>query len=124
MKIDLNYFKNKLEEEKTKIEGELKGMSIRNPKDKGDWQATYPERGTEEPIEADPLDAAENIEEYQERYSLNDVLEKRLNSVKDAIKAINNNTYGICKVGGKDHDIEHERLEANPAAITCINHID
>lgn len=124
MIIDLNYFKKKLQTEKMKIEEELGATSIKNPKNSRDWQATYPERGMEETIEADPLDVAENIEDYQERYALNDVLEKRLNNVKDALNAIDSGTYGKCKIGGKSHDIEHERLDANSAATTCINHIE
>ncbi len=122
--IDLKQFKKKLELEKEKLEEELKETSIRNPKDSRDWQAVYPEKDLDEKIEADPTDVADNIEDYQERYALNDVLEKRLNSVKDALKAIENGSYGKCHVDGKEHDIEIERLEANPAATTCINHIE
>jgi RNA polymerase-binding transcription factor DksA len=124
MKIDLNYFKKKLEEEKHKLEEELRTTSIRNPKDERDYQATYPEKNGPEKMEADDLDVAESMEEYQERYDLNDVLEKRLNNVKDALKAIEDNTYGWCNVGGTPHEIEEERLNANPAATTCINHIE
>ncbi len=124
MKIDLNYFKNKLEEEKSKLEEELKSTSIKNPKDSGDWQAVYPEKDLDSKIEADPLDTSDNIEEYQERYALNDVLEKRLNSIKDALKAIDSGSYGKCKIGGHEHEIEPERLEANSAALTCISHIE
>lgn len=124
MKTDLNHFKKLLEEEKRKIEEELRETSIKNPKDNADWQAVYPERDLDEKIESDPIDAADKIEDYQERYDLNDVLEKRLISVKDALKAISNGTYGKCNVGGTTHDIEKERLEANPAATTCINHLE
>lgn len=124
MDIDLDYFKNRLLEEKNKLEEELKETSIKNPKNSRDWQAVYPEKDLEENIEADPADVADNIEDYQERYALNDVLEKRLNSVKDALKAIDNGSYGKCRVGGKEHGIERERLDANAAAATCINHIE
>ncbi len=124
MKIDLNYFRKKLEDEKKKLEDELKTTSIKNPKDSRDWQAVYPEKDLDEKIEPDFLDAAEEIEEYQERYSLNDVLEKRLNNVKDALKAVADGNYGKCTVDGTSHDIEPERLEANPAATTCIAHIE
>lgn len=124
MKIDLNHFKKLLEAEKNKLEDELKGTSIKNPKDNRDWQAVYPEMNQAEKIEADPLDTADNIEDYQERYDLNDVLEKRLNNVKDALKAIQNGTYGKCMVDGKEHNIEEERLNANPAATTCISHLE
>jgi len=121
--MDLQYFKNKLEAEREKIEEELRATSIRNPKDTRDWQAVYPEKDLDEKIEADPTDVADNIEGYQERYALNDVLEKRLNSVNDALKAIENGSYGKCKIGGEEHNIENERLKINPAATTCINHI-
>ncbi|MBI3632099.1 MAG: hypothetical protein HY225_01490 [Candidatus Vogelbacteria bacterium] len=124
MNIDLKYFKEKLEAEKIKIEDELKSMSIKNPRNQSDWQATYPERDLQDKIEADPTDVADNIEDYQERYALNDVLENRLNSVREALRAIEVGSYGICKIGGREHSIENERLEANPAAATCINHIE
>lgn len=124
MKIDLNHFKKLLAEEKHKIESELREISIRNPKDGRDYQAVYPEKSGPEKMEADDLDVADSMEEYQERYDLNDVLEKRLNSVKDALKAIEDGTYGQCTIGGDPHDIEKERLEANPAATTCIGHIE
>lgn len=124
IKIDITQFKKKLKEEKQKLETELKETSIKNPKDSRDWQAVYPERDLDERMEADPADAGDKIEEYQERYDLNDVLEKRLNSVKDALKSIANGTYGKCKIGGKEHDIEPARLTANPAATTCIDHIE
>ena len=124
MKIDTNHFKKLLEEEKHKIESELRETSIRNPKDSRDYQAVYPEKSGPEKMEADDLDVADSMEEYQERYDLNDVLEKRLNNVKDALKAIEDNTYGWCKIGGTPHEIEHERLAANPAATTCIAHLE
>lgn len=124
MNIDINYFRKKLEEEKEKIEEELGSIGLRNPKNSSDWQAVYPEKEQEEKIEADPLDVADNIEDYQERFALTDVLEKRLNNVKSALVVLEKGTYGICKIGGKDHPIEHERLDANPAATTCINHME
>ena len=122
MNIDTTYFKKKLEEEKSKIEEELSDISIKNPKNSSDWQAVYPE--SEEKTEADPNDVADNIESYQERYALTDVLEKRLNNIKTALLAIEKGIYGVCKIDGTEHPIEHERLDANPAATTCINHIE
>ena len=125
MKIDTNEFKKKLEVEKKKIETELLDTSEDDPKHPDNWEATYPNtEAGHEVTEADSLDAAEDIEEYQERFDLNDVLEKRLNSVKEALKKIEDGTYGVCMIDGKPHDIEVERLEANPAATTCIAHIE
>ena len=119
---DLDIFKKKLEAEKKKIEEDMQGVSRKNPKDPNDFQAVLPEDPDER--EADPNEMADNIEGYEENFALNDVLEKRLNSVKDALKRIENGTYGVCKVGGKEHEIEKERLDANPAATTCIKHLE
>ena len=49
-------------------------------------------------------------------------LEIRYNEVKEALKRIEEGTYGICRVSGEQ--IEPERLEANPAATTCIKHLE
>lgn len=123
--IDISEFKKKLEAEKRKIEEDLLGTSEDDPKRPDNWEAVYPgkELGNE-PIDADSADAAEDLEEYGERYDLNDVMEKRLNAVKEALRRIENGTYGVCTIDGKSHEIEAERLEANPAAITCIAHIE
>ncbi|MBI5139900.1 MAG: hypothetical protein HZA94_00390 [Candidatus Vogelbacteria bacterium] len=125
MKINTDEFKKKLETEKDKLEADLLGTSEDDPKRPENWEATYPERELgDASIEADPADTAENLEGYGERYDLNDVMEKRLNAVKDALKRIEDGTYGVCTVDGKPHDIEEERLLANPAATTCITHIE
>ena len=122
--IDTKKFKNKLEEEKIKIETELSGMSVKNPANPDDWEAVPPRKDPGDDNEADPNDVADNIEDYEESYSLNDVLEKRLNDIKAALKKIDEGKYGICKIGGREHKIEEERLEANPAADTCIEHLE
>jgi len=48
-------------------------------------------------------------------------LEARYDLVLEALRRIENNTYGKCEVCGKT--IEEERLEADPSARTCIEHI-
>lgn len=122
MRIDTVFFKKKLEEEKKKIESDLEGISRKNPKDPNDFQAIPPEDPDER--DADPNEMADNIEDYEENFALNDVLEKRLNEVKSALKRIDDGSYGMCKVGGDPHEIEKERLEANPASATCIKHLE
>lgn len=119
--MDIKIFKSKLEEEKRKIEEELSETAIKNPKNKNDWQAVEP-ADTSVEREADPIDAADNIEDYEEAFSVTDVLEGRLLDINKALEAMQKGTYGKCDVGGKVHDIEKDRLEANPAAITCIEH--
>jgi len=44
----------------------------------------------------------------------------QLNLVEKALEKIANNTYGKCDVCGEE--IPEDRLEANPAALTCIEH--
>ncbi len=125
MKIDTKEFKKKLEKEKEKLEDDLLGTSEDDPKHPDNWEATYPNREAgDASIEADEGDVAEELDEYGERFDLNDVMEKRLNAVKDALKKIDEGTYGICKIDGVPHEIELERLEANVAATTCIAHIE
>ena len=50
------------------------------------------------------------------------VLEARLKSILNALKSINKDTFGTCKICKKD--IEMARLEANPAARTCKKHLE
>lgn len=120
--MNIGYFKKKLEEEKKEIEAKLASISVKNPANKDDWEAV-PTKDVDE-REPDLNEAADNIEDYETSYSLNDVLEKRLNEVKDALASIEKGNYGVCKIGGEDHLIESERLEANPAAKTCIKHLE
>jgi RNA polymerase-binding transcription factor DksA len=51
-----------------------------------------------------------------------EVLEPRLNSILGALKNINKESFGVCKVCKKD--IEAARLAANPAARTCKKHLE
>jgi RNA polymerase-binding transcription factor DksA len=50
-----------------------------------------------------------------------DVLNKRYKDVTAALSRIEDGTYGICSISGKE--IESERLDADPAATTCIEFV-
>ncbi len=85
--------------------------------DSGDWQGNSSGlQGTE----ADPTDAADQIEELVTNVPLVEELEKRHHDVADALEKMDEGTYGICEVG--EDEIPLDRLEANPAARTCIAH--
>ncbi|MFA5987275.1 MAG: hypothetical protein WC797_01315 [Candidatus Paceibacterota bacterium] len=126
MAIDLKLFKSKLETEKKRLEEELESLASKNPKNPNDWEASYDKSEGDDTVmenEPDPSDMADILEDLQERESLvNDVLEVRLVQVNAALAAIENNKYGLCQEG-YDHPIEERRLEANPAALTCLKHI-
>jgi len=116
--IDTTKYRGRLEEEKTRLEKEMGSIGRRNPSNPADWEAVP--QGTEQ--EADPNDRADQMEEYSENTAILTDLEIRYNEVKDALVRIDNNTYGTCKVCGKN--IEEDRLEADPSADTCKEHID
>ena len=70
--------------------------------------------------EADPNDAADQIEELVTNVPLVDELVKRQRDIKAALEKMDKGTYGTCEVC--DEPILKKRLEANPAARTCIAH--
>ncbi len=98
-----------LEEELTE-HGRVQGQS-------GDWQGNSSGLQGEE---ADPSDAADQIEELVTNVPLVEELEKRHREVVAALERVGAETYGICEVCKEP--IPFDRLEANPAARTCIKH--
>lgn len=120
MTIDTEKFKKKLEEEKSLLIEELKSIGHPNPKIESDWQADPDTSGVVEG--ADKNLAADRHEDFEERSVVNAALEERLANVSAALGRIEDGTYGVCKVGGKE--IEIERLEANHAAATCKEHLE
>lgn len=119
MKKDITHFKKRLEEEKDKLEQNLAGMSKKNPTNENDWEA-IPPRDVDE-REPDLNEAADNIEDYESAFSTNDILEKRLNDIKLALKKIEDGSFGICKVGGAEHEIEDRDLRQTLQRIHVLN---
>ncbi len=117
---DINHYKKLLLEEKTKLETELGGLGRINPDNPNDWEPV-PDGGDEN-IDADKNIRADALENFESRNAVEVTLESQLIMVNEALDKIEKGTYGKCKVDGKD--IEEERLEANPAAQTCIEHKD
>jgi RNA polymerase-binding transcription factor DksA len=114
--LDINYFKTKLEEEKTGLEKDLSKIAHRNPQDSEDWQTTPEDLNI---MISDKNELADVFEESANKEAVEKELEEKLNKVKDAIQKIKGKTYGICKEGCK---IEEKRLRADPTALTCIKH--
>lgn len=115
---ELKKFKDRLLEEKAQLEGELKSIGRINPNNPADWE---PVPGDMDKTEADSNETADGIEEYEGNTAILKQLETRYNLILHALKKFDTKTYGKCEISGKD--IEVERLEANPAARTGINHI-
>jgi RNA polymerase-binding transcription factor DksA len=114
--MDTETYAKRLEEEKAKLESELSSVGRKNPANPADWEAIPSETGQE----ADRVDAADLIEGYASNDAILTELEARHSSVLDALARIGAGTYGVCTVGGEA--IEAERLDADPAAATCITH--
>ena len=100
------------------MEKELSDLGFKNTD--GQWEATAPEMDVMPP-QAEPNEAADKIEEYEERRGESNVLQARFSEVTHALEKIERGTYGTCEVSGEP--IEEDRLEANPAARTCKLHI-
>lgn len=83
----------------------------------GDWQGNASGLSG---MEADPTDAADDIEELVTNVPLVEELEVRQKEVEAALKRMKDKTYGVCSVCKVEIPID--RLEANPAASTCIDH--
>ena len=117
--LDINLFREKLEEELALVEAELKTVGQKNPDNKLDWEATPPKEF--ETDNADENETADKIEEYEENTAVLKELETKYNDIKLALDKIAAGTYGICEISGEP--IESDRLEANPAARTCKMHM-
>lgn len=117
--MDTNQQKDRLEQLLSEVTSELNELGIHNPAVKEDWIATP---GSTVGAEADPNIAADRVEEWEERRATLSLLEERYNNITKALQKIADGQYGVCEVGGEP--IEAERLEANPAARTCIKHLE
>lgn len=85
----------------------------------GDWIIRTDDIDHTETDENSQADAAE---EADERISILAELENRYRGILHALKKIEGRTYGTCEISGEN--IEAGRLLANPAARTCIAHMD
>lgn len=112
-------FKERLEKERVILERELSSLGKQNPNNPDDWEPAVPENET---ASSDRNDNADIIEAMHENNASMNELEARHGNVTSALKRIEAGTYGVCEISGEA--IELERLNANPAARTCLTHID
>ncbi len=116
--MDKKKIKEKLEKERDVLVEQLKDIGKMNPEN-GEWEATPEDLGY---TESDQNDMADRFEEFESRSSMMKVLEPRLKNILTALKKLNNESFGLCRVCKKP--IELARLEANPAAKTCKKHLE
>lgn len=109
-------YKESLEAEKARLETEMKGVGRENPAVPHDFEPVPSETG----IEADPIDQADVLVSAEGNTAILADLEARYDTVLAALSRIEGGTYGTCTVCGKE--IEEARLDADPAATTCLEH--
>ncbi|MDO8443588.1 MAG: TraR/DksA C4-type zinc finger protein [Candidatus Azambacteria bacterium] len=120
---NLEEFKLALEKERDLLVKELETIATPDPNVKGDWDIKHSEWGENQITSQEELESGESVNEIDEdmkNKSLSDSLELRLRDVNDALVRIENGTYGICDFCKKEISIE--RLRANPAAKTDMEH--
>jgi DnaK suppressor protein len=112
--------KEKLTQERKLVMSELEGIgSVKNTKNPDDWQAKHDDLDI---LRADQNEVADQIGSYENNTALVNELEQRLMEIDAALEKMEKGTYGMCEVC--DKPIEEDRLEANPAAKTCKQHMN
>lgn len=114
-KTFLKEIKETLLKEKEKLEKELGQFADKNPnvKDGTDYDAKFPEYGDESD------ENAREIAQYTVNKPLEVALEKDLRDVNNALKRLEDGTYGICKYC--DEPIKEKRILARPTSSACVS---
>jgi RNA polymerase-binding transcription factor DksA len=120
--IDINHFKQKLEQEKQELKEDLERIGRINPDNPKDWGAVKEDLNV---LQSDSNELADTFEEFEEDTAVLKELETRLMEVNHALNKIAGEAdteYGVCEVSEKE--IPEERLEVNPAARAHVDHVD
>lgn len=102
-----------LTERRGSLERDLAGFTKRSATDPQDFDAQFPEYGTEED------DNAREVAEYTTNKPLELTLEKELRDVIKSLKRLDDSTYGTCKYCG--NPIDEKRLLARPTSSSCVS---
>ena len=114
---DLNKYKKLLEVEKEKLLKEMATVGKKVQGKEDGWEATVTDSDSDS---ADENLTADVLEDLDENKGILEQLEIQLIQVESALGKIESGTYGKCNVCGKE--IPEGRLEANPSALTCMEH--
>lgn len=109
--------KQRLEEEKIRLEKEMNSVGQKNEAEKNDWEAVPTVTGAQ----SDLVDQADVVISNEDNAAILADLEARYDVVIAALERIAEGTYGVCQIC--KGDIEDQRIAADPAAGTCIEHL-
>ncbi len=116
--MEIATYKNRLEEEKVRLENELSAIGKRRTDNPNDWDVVSPD--LEQAAFRDEI--ADRLEEMDERKAAEVSLEKDLSDINRALDKIEQGIYGRCEICNEA--IEEARLDANPSARTCKSHLE
>lgn len=105
MAIDVEKYRKRLIEERDRLNQELGTVG------------KAPEPATDDPL-LTPSDAPIIDEAMDIQSAVLDMKSQRFDQVRAALQSIDDGTYGKCITCGKE--IDPRRLDADPAALTCI----
>jgi RNA polymerase-binding transcription factor DksA len=105
MELDLEKYRKRLLEEQRKLDQEIRAAMESNEFDSED-----------RPITAADAPVIDELQDVQNRVV--DLKTHRLDQINAALQSIDDGTYGTCIRCGKK--IDPRRLDADPAAMTCI----
>ena len=105
--------KAQLVEEEKRLTQELAQFADRSTHNTDDFNAKFPQFGDKND------ENASEVATYNDELGLEHTLEKELRDVKDALKNIEDEKYGICKYCHKP--IDEKRLLARPTSSACIS---
>ncbi len=117
----IDELKSSLEKEHDLLVSELTTIATPDPNLEGDWDVKHFEWSEDQITSEEALEGDESVNESDEdmkNKALSDHLELRLKEVNDALKRIEDGTYGTCEVCQKELPLE--RLKADPAAKNDI----
>lgn len=117
--MDTETYKAKLIAKRDELLLELQSLGRPDPLVKSDWTASLGDKTT---AEADSDLVADRTEEWEAENSTIDVLETDYRNVLRALNKIKSGDFGSCEVC--QQVIEEERLTVNPAARTCLKHLE
>lgn len=108
----LDKIKEKLLDDKKKLEADLKQFTTKNKHNPDDYDANFPNLGDKED------ENANEVAQYSDNLTLERTLEKQLRDVNNALQRVDDGKYGVCKYCNKE--ISAERLEARPTSSACV----
>jgi len=97
---------------KVRLEEELAKLGKRSGQDAADFKTSWEEYG-----DSEEENAAE-VAAYSDSLGLEATFESELRGVMEALKRLDEGTYGLCKMCEKE--IGKQRLQARPMATLCI----